>query len=105
MLVFCRANKVFLQEVNDLLQDLAYNTGLSINRTKNRKFFSKGCKKKKELSAVFGISEGALPVRYLGLPLTIQYPKAIHFLPLIDKLRARWKDGWRILCPLQGDWS
>jgi len=94
MVLFCRANKHFVQGENDLLNDLAANTGLGINRS-SKIVFSKGCKEKKELSDILEISVGSLPVRYLRLPLTIQYPKAKHFLPLADKLRAKI-DGWMV---------
>ncbi|XP_020263024.1 uncharacterized protein LOC109839002 [Asparagus officinalis] len=40
-----------------------------------------------------GISSGSLPVKYLGLPLSISYPKAKDFLPLIDKVRKKI-EGW-----------
>jgi len=56
-------------------------------------FFSKGCKDEKELSSILDIPSGRLPVKYLGLPLTIQFPKAKHFSPLVDKLRAKI-EGW-----------
>jgi hypothetical protein len=93
MLVFCRANKKSFKGVNDLLDKMGNNTGLSINRDKSKVYFSKGCSNIQELLNTLKISEGKLPVRYLGLPLSINYPKAMHFLPLLDKLRAQ-VGGW-----------
>lgn len=95
MLVFCRANNTSFQGVNELLTSLSFHTGLSINKVKSKAFFSKGCRNKGELCSLLGISRGKFHVRYLGLPLSIQYPKARHFLPLLDKLRSK-VDGWMV---------
>lgn len=93
MLVFCRANDKSFTGVMALMKKLTNNTGLYINKGKSKIYFSKGCTRKEELCAMIGINEGKLPVRYLGLPLFVTYPKARNFLPLIDKLRAK-VDGW-----------
>jgi hypothetical protein len=93
MLVFCRANKHSFDGLNNLLSDLSHNTGLNINRSKSKVFFSTGCSNRGELCSILGISKGRLPVKYLGLPLSVQYPKSIHYGPLLDKLRAK-TDGW-----------
>jgi hypothetical protein len=94
MLVFSRANVKSFKGINLLLDSFANNTGLSVNKDKSRIYFSKGCSNKGELTSILKINEGKLPVKYLGLPLSIVYPKANHFLPLIDKLRSL-VDGWK----------
>ena len=71
---------------------------LNINRSKSRIFFRKRVQGEKGTHFNMGISESVLPIRYLGLPLTIQYPKAVHFLSLIDKLRAKI-EGWMLHNP------
>ncbi|XP_020249670.1 uncharacterized protein LOC109827119 [Asparagus officinalis] len=93
MLVFCRANKKSFEGINNLLSSMELNTGLKINRSKSKIFFSKGCNNKGELSSIVGISKGKLPMKYLGLPLTVNYPKSKDFLPLVDKIRNRI-EGW-----------
>ncbi|XP_020266263.1 uncharacterized protein LOC109841729 [Asparagus officinalis] len=93
MLVFCRANRKSFEGINNLLESLTLNTGLGINKSKSKIFFSKGCRNKDILSSVIGISSGSLPVKYLGLPLSFNYPNAKDFLPLIDKVRKKI-EGW-----------
>ncbi|XP_020271020.1 uncharacterized protein LOC109846208 [Asparagus officinalis] len=93
MLVFCRANKRSFQGINYLLESLANNTGLNINRKKSKVFFSRGCSNKTKLCSIVEMSRGSLPVKYLGLPLSINYPKAKNFFPLIDKIRYTI-EGW-----------
>ncbi|XP_020250145.1 uncharacterized protein LOC109827551 [Asparagus officinalis] len=93
MLVFCRANRNSFEGINNLLESLTLYIGLSINKSKSRIFFSKGCRNKDVLSSFMGISRGYLPVKYLGLPLSFNYPKAKDFLPLIDKVRRKI-EGW-----------
>jgi hypothetical protein len=95
MLIFCRANKSSFKGIYQLLNSLANHTGLQANKTKSKIYFSKGCNIKGELCALLGISEGKFHTKYLGLPLSINYPKARHFLPLIDKLRSMI-DGWMV---------
>ncbi|XP_020258784.1 uncharacterized protein LOC109835211 [Asparagus officinalis] len=93
MLVFCRANKKSFEGINNLLDTMALNTGLCINRKKSKLYFSKGCNCKGVLSSIVGISIGTLPMKYLGLPLSAKYPKTKDFLPLIDKVRHKI-EGW-----------
>ena len=46
---------------------------------------------------ILNIAIGKLPVKYLGLPPLIQYPKARHLAPLIDKVRGKI-EGWQSQC-------
>ena len=79
------------------MPELSLNTGLRINRDKSKLYLSKGCNNAAELSSILDITVGILPVRYLGLPLSIQHSKAKHYVPLIDKLRSK-VDGWMSHC-------
>ena len=89
MLVFCRADKSSIKELNKIFDKLSFNTGLQVNREKSRAFFSKSCKHKYDLVAVLRISISSLPTKHLGLPSSISYIKARHFAPLIDKCRKK----------------
>jgi hypothetical protein len=95
LLVFCRANLKSFHGVSKLLEQLELNTGLSINKAKSKCFFSKGTSNKEALCDAIRISKGRLPVKYLGITLSYNYPKAIHFLPLLDKLRSKI-EGWMV---------
>jgi len=81
--------------LNNDLQKLEQYTGLAINKMKSKCFFSKGCRNKDELAEILGVPIGYLPIRYLGLPLSCNYPKARHFLPIINKVRRRI-EGWQL---------
>jgi hypothetical protein len=93
MLVFCRANKKSFRELNKLFALLQLNTGLSINKEKTKVFFSKGCKRKAELASILGCTLGTMPVKYLGMPLSINYVKPKDFGWLFDKVRSKM-EGW-----------
>lgn len=93
MLVFCRGHKQSLKNLDILFEKLQLNTGLAINKEKTKVFFSKGCKNRSELAESLGCSHGSLPVKYLGLPLSIKYPKSKDFGCLIEKFRAK-TEGW-----------
>ena len=75
--------------MNKLLESLATNTGLAINKEKSKVFFSKGTKNKQEFRTTIGEAEGKLPIKYLGIPLSANYLKARNYTSLIDKCRNR----------------
>jgi len=79
LLLFTKANKGSFTEINFLLQKLACNIGLSINREKSKCYFSKSCRNKASLKACLDIPEGYIPSKYLGIPLSINYLKASNF--------------------------
>lgn len=39
------------------------------------------------------INQTAMPIEYLGMPLSIFGPAKRDFMPLIEKLEKKWKDG------------
>jgi len=71
--------------MNKQLQSFASYTGLSINKSKSKLYFSNSSKNKQKLSNIIGIQEGTLPVRYLGIPLSLDYLKAKHYSTLLDR--------------------
>jgi len=69
---------------------------VSLRTNRNSKvFFRKGYRDKLDIANVLGIPLGSLPIKYLGLPLFISYPKPRHFSSLIEKRRTRI-DGWMV---------
>ena len=87
-LIFCKADKSSVKELDGLLEELHRNTGLRINE-KSKTYFSKSCKNKGEVANILGISMSSSPSKYLGLLLSISYVKACYFAPLTDKCRAK----------------
>ena len=95
MLAFYKCHKRSVIELKSLLKEFYWHTGLQMNHEKSKVFISKGCRDKLSIARMLGVSLGALPVKYLGLPLTAIYSKAKHFAPLIDATRKR-VDGWML---------
>jgi len=87
ILLFCRASKRSFTTINSLLDNLAPNTGLTVNREKCKLYLSKGCREKEMLSSLIQMAIGCLPAKYLGLPLSQNYIKATECIALIDKFR------------------
>ena len=58
-------------------------------------YFNKGCKFVLEVAHSLGVPIGTLPAKYLGLPLSKNYPATRLFSPLIDKVRARI-ESWNL---------
>jgi len=92
MLLFSKGSVVSLKEIDTLLEALAMNTGLRINKEKRKVFFSNDKGHKEELKAAIGVYEGKLPIKYLGIPLSVNYLKARNYTSLIDKCRGRIED-------------
>ena len=82
-----------LQEINAILRNLSLNAWLSVNKGKSKVFFRKTCHNKEELRSLLDIHEGAFPTKYLGLPFSINYPKARNYSSLIDKCKSKL-EGW-----------
>jgi len=93
LLIFSKADKGSFKNIEKILQSLEYNTGLYVNKDKSRIFLGKACQNEEELKDLITIPVGALPTRYLGIPLSINYLKAKDFSSLIDICKARM-DGW-----------
>jgi len=93
MLVFVKANKGSLRELNKVIDDFSLHTGLLINEIRSKIYFSKGCDNKDEQRDILDFPEGTLPTKYFGMPLSSTYPKPRHFSSLIDK-RGQRMEGW-----------
>ena len=76
-----------------MLENIKKYIGLSVNSSKSKIYFSKGCSNKEELRNIIGFSEGLFPSKYLGLPLSRVYLKPRHFSSLIDKCKSKL-EGW-----------
>lgn len=50
----------------------------------------------RELAVAMGIAQGALPLRYLGVPLSPKKMTRTNFQPLIDKIAARF-NSWTFM--------
>jgi len=73
-----------------------------INRSKSKLIFSKGCSNKQELLQILGVSQGLLPMKYLGIPLYSAYPKPSDYSSLIDKCRMLTEEWIMKSLPFSG---
>ena len=92
-MLFCKTIMRSFDSINALLDNLALNTGLAMNKEKSKVFLSKDCKDKDKLAELINIPVDSFPAKYLGLPLSQNYLKAKDCIPLVDKFR-RYVEGW-----------
>jgi hypothetical protein len=82
------AKQIFFMKA--LINSFSLSTGLKVNFSKSMMVpINLSEAKLDSLAATFGCSKGSLPFTYLGLPLSIERPKALDFLPLISKCVKR----------------
>ena len=83
----CTKQLFFLKS---LLNTFFLTTGLKVNFNKTRMIPINTPPEKLEiLSKTFGCQIGELPFTYLGLPLSLNKPRAQDFIPLINKCQIR----------------
>ena len=62
LLILTKGSVNSITEINRILDLLAVNTGLAINRERRKIIFSKGCRNKDEILAAANMPEGKLPL-------------------------------------------
>ncbi|XP_010513664.1 PREDICTED: uncharacterized protein LOC104789708 [Camelina sativa] len=91
LLVFFDGTKSSLAAILDVLENFKVISGLGVNLAKSCLFLDGN-----DISGIAsrqGLSHGALPVRYLGVPLITQKLSPTDYQPLIDKVKGRIS-GW-----------
>lgn len=72
--------------MGNIFNQLASIVGLQINDMKSKVYFSKDVTNKTQLLNILGMSEDTLPVKYLVVPLSIDYIHAVDCVPLAAKV-------------------
>lgn len=91
VLVFFDGSETSLEGILGILDEFKQGSGLGINRQKTSLHIDGGnFHNIRELANRFGVSQGSLPVRYLGLPLTTQKMRKQDYQPLIDRILQRF---------------
>ncbi|XP_048615884.1 uncharacterized protein LOC106403514 [Brassica napus] len=89
-LIFFDGSAESLHGILSVLRDFQQSSGLALNLRKTCLFLDgNNMINSADIASSVGISQGSLPVRYLGLPLL---PRKLHrgeYQPLVDKVRAR----------------
>ncbi|PNY13184.1 ribonuclease H [Trifolium pratense] len=99
-LLFCIAEEVLSRSLTKAMEDsklcpMSLCRGQHINKAKS-KFYAGSISNARFLTIInlLGFNTGTIPFTYLGCPVFIGKPKAIHFQALADKIkikRATWK--------------
>lgn len=96
VLLFFDGTDQSLQGLLGILEDFNERSGLGINRSKMAVFFDGGdLNRNRSSAAAHGLSQGSFPVRYLGVPLTTKKLRRQDYLPLMDRIYARFM-SWTV---------
>ena len=89
-MMFVRGDKKSIEGTLEVFNDFATHSGLKISLEKSTIYMA-GVPdiQKEEILQQFPFEYGALPVRYLGLPLLTRRMTALDYLPLIEKFRSQ----------------
>ena len=90
LLVFTDGKKSSIEGILQIFENFAEFSGLQISLEKSTIYMA-GVKEndKAAILRTFPFESGALPVRYLGLPLLTKKMSTSDYTPLIEKIRAR----------------
>ncbi|XP_019087289.1 PREDICTED: uncharacterized protein LOC109127219 [Camelina sativa] len=96
VLIFFDGQECSLQCILEILEDFKTKSGLGINRTKTALFLEGGnFQRTQEMADRVGITQGALPVRYLGVTLTSKKMTRQDYRPLINRIMGRFT-AWNV---------
>ncbi len=102
MIFFCEAKKRQVMNLLFVWQVFEWAPGLKINRNKTELFYTGAQADMGErLAVVLGCKLGSLPIRYLGLPLTIGQLRKEDWWTVVEKIEKRI-EGWQAKLLSQG---
>lgn len=92
---FCRSTVGTAQGINKVMQDFRSCTGLDFNAQKSMVIFFGGCtaQSRRIITNTLGMTEGELPIRYLGIPLISSRLSPHHCNPILEKMETKL-EGW-----------
>ncbi|CAA7042276.1 unnamed protein product [Microthlaspi erraticum] len=90
VLIFFDGSEDSLRGILKVLKDFEGTSGLALSLQKSCLFLDGNNQElTRHLASTFGLVHGALPVRYLGLPLLPHKLRPLDYQPLIDRVRSR----------------
>lgn len=96
VLIFFDGSEECLAGIMSILEEFKAVSGLRINKEKTGLLLDGGCSARcQEMAERLGIKQGALPIRYLGVPLSAKKVKKSDFQPLLDKVLLRF-NSWTV---------
>lgn len=75
LLVFITPSMNGLKVVAEIMNTFGVHSWLHLNRDKTRVYFNKLCLDKEIHAQVMGVGRAELPIKYLGIPLTVNYTR------------------------------
>ncbi|XP_021733008.1 uncharacterized protein LOC110699800 [Chenopodium quinoa] len=94
LLMFSRADSVSVKLLFQAFSKFSGASGLSANLDKSEVYFGGvSIDVQKELRELFGVSQGTIPFRYLGVPLSSKKLTNAQCRPLVERVTARIQ-GW-----------
>lgn len=96
VLIFFDGTESYLSGILQILYGFYGNSCLSMNLSKSCLFLDgNNLLLSRSLAASFGLIQGSLPIRYLGVPLLPHKMRKQDFQPLIDKIPSRL-NSWTV---------
>lgn len=96
LLIFFDGAEESLRGILHILEEFRLVSGLKINRQKSELLLDGGSSSRcREMASQLGMAQGALPLRYLGVPLSPKKMTRTDFQPLLDKIAARF-NSWTV---------
>lgn len=90
LLLFSRGDPISVDLMVKAFKNFSESTGLIANPSKCKIYFGGvGDDSKRNILNLTGFTEGPLPFRYLGVPLTSKKLSIHHYMPLVDKIVGR----------------
>ncbi|KAJ6847196.1 uncharacterized protein M6B38_285315 [Iris pallida] len=94
LLVLMRPSMREMRELVVVMEKFGQLSGLRLNRDKSKVYFNSSCTLKEERALELGVEKGDLPVKYLGVPLSVNYAKDRDCQSLVDFAQRR-VEGWQ----------
>lgn len=93
LLVFIQATTEGAKSMRSIFKKMEKHAGLQLNRGKTRVFFNKFCNNSAQILDILQLNEGQLPIKYLGVPLSVNYLKHNNCNQLLDRILHKTQ-GW-----------
>ena len=95
LILFARGDVLSIKIILDCLARFGAHSGLCVNQLKSS-MFTAGLRgnELEEIKSLANFPIGAMPFRYLGIPLAAERLKVVHYAPILDKI-ADYISSWK----------
>lgn len=89
VMFFLKASVQNDEEMQKFFGAFEITTGLQVNQVKSKVYFSRQCINKQLILQIPAMTESMLPVKYLGVPLSLDYINAAQCQPPLQQLTTK----------------